>query len=269
MKKFLILGLSFFSLTCSPKIKIFTLASTTSVDDCGLLDVLLPAFEKRYNVKIKIIAVGSGQAFRLGRDGNADCLLVHDPQAEEEFVSGGYGTSRYQIFSNKFILVGPKTDPAKVRSSKDIIEALKKIYQNKTFFVSRADNSGTHKKEIVLWKLAELIPKGSWYIGSGSGMETTLRVAQEKQAYCLTDSATYIVHRQELPDLEQLVKDDAQLFNPYSVILVSPKKFPKVNYSLGEKFVEYLRSGEGQEIIKNFGKDKFGFSLFQVNESTF
>lgn len=238
-----------------------TLASTTSTLDSGLFEVIIPVFEKKYNCTVRIIAVGTGQAIRIGRDGNADVLLIHDREAEEKFVREGYGIKRLDVMHNDFFIVGPKNDPAGVKGLKGL-DAFKKIFELKRLFVSRSDDSGTHKKELSFWKKLNLKPAGSWYIESGTGMETTLRVANEKIAYTLCDRATWLAHRKEIDMLEILAQDDPELFNPYSVIVVSPTKYPWVKYDLAKKFADFLRSPEGQEIIRNYGIDKFGSPLF-------
>lgn len=237
------------------------LASTTSTLDSGLFDVLIPPFEKKYNCTVKVIAVGTGQATRLAKDGNADVLLVHDPEAEEKFVTEGYGLKRLAVMHNDFFLIGPKNDPAEIKGLK-VLEALKKIPEKKLSFISRGDDSGTHKKELFFWKKSGIKPAGKWYLESGTGMEATLRIANEKIAYTLCDRATWLAHKKETDALDLLVQGDPELFNPYSVIVVSPAKFPWVNYDLANRFADYLRSTEGQGIIKNYGLDKFGIPLF-------
>jgi tungstate transport system substrate-binding protein len=238
-----------------------TLASTTSTLDSGLFDVLIPVFEKKFDVTVKVIAVGTGQALRLARDGNADVLLVHDRAAEEKFVADGFGIERLDVMHNDFMLVGPKNDPARIRGVKGP-EALKKIAVAGAFFVSRGDDSGTHKKELQLWKTAGVLPSGTWYLESGTGMEATLRIASEKLAYCLVDRATWLAHARETDALAVLVEGDAPLFNPYSVIVVNPAKFPWLKFKLASQFAEFIRSAEGQAIIRDFGRDKFGYPLF-------
>jgi len=238
-----------------------TLASTTSTLDSGLFDVLMPPFEKKFDCAVKIIAVGTGQAMRLARDGNADVLLVHDRESEEKFVADGFAVERLDVMHNEFVLVGPAGDPAGGRGL-PVAAALAKIAAAGAAFVSRADDSGTHKKELKLWKQAGLHPAGSWYMESGSGMEATLRIANEKTAYCLVDRATWLTHRKEIDVLAVLVEGDAQLFNPYSVIVVSKAKFPWLNVKLATRFAEFIRSPQGQAIIRDFGKDKFGSALF-------
>jgi tungstate transport system substrate-binding protein len=265
LKKFLLL----FVLACSaafisgrlPAREVLTLASTTSTLDSGLFDALIPPFEKKFDCTVKIIAVGTGQAMRLARDGNADVLLVHDREAEEKFVADGFGLKRLDVMHNDFVVVGPGNDPAAI-SGLQAAAALKRIAAVGAFFVSRGDDSGTHKKELRLWKSAGLAPAGRWYLESGSGMEATLRIANEKNAYCLVDRATWLAHQKETAALSLLVQGDAQLFNPYSVIVVAPGKFPWLNAKLAGSFAEFIRSAEGQSIIRDFGRDKFGSPLF-------
>lgn len=240
------------------------LATTTSVEDSGLLEYLLPVFETENTCRVKVIAVGSGQAIRLARDGNVDVILVHDRKSEEEFVKENYGEKRIEIMYNDFVLVGPENDPASLKDEKEIAVALRKIDSLETTFISRADESGTHKKEKSLWALAELSPEGGWYLQSGTGMEASLRVANEKRGYCLTDRATFLSHRKEL-DLVILFEGDENLLNQYSVIAVSPKKYPDVNHRLAQKFISFLTSDRGQILIGEFGKEKFGQRLFTPN----
>lgn len=237
------------------------LASTTSTLESGFFDEFIPVFEKKYNCSVKVIAVGTGQAIRLAKDGNADVLLVHDRKAEEKFVRDGYGIKRLDVMHNDFFIVGPKNDPADIKDNK-ALDALKKIYNEKSFFVSRGDDSGTYKKELSLWEKLKIKPCGNWYIETGASMEMTLRIAQEKNAYSLVDRATWLSHKKEIDVLEILVEGDPLLYNPYSVIVVSPAKYPWVNYKLAKKFASFIRSPEGQKIIKNFGVEKFGEPLF-------
>jgi tungstate transport system substrate-binding protein len=267
MKKHLVLSILYLSLlsTCGGGEKgELILATTTSVEDSGLLDHLLPVFETENACNVKVIAVGSGQAIRLGRDGNVDAILVHDRKSEEEFVKEGYGEKRIEIMYNDFVLVGPENDPAGLKEEKEVGAVLRKIDSLETTFASRADESGTHKKEISLWALAGVDPDGEWYRQSGTGMEATLRVANEKKGYCLTDRATYLSHRKEL-ELAILFEGDKALLNQYSVIAVSPKKFSHVNYRLAQAFVSFLTSENGQRLICEFGKEKFGQPLFTPN----
>lgn len=240
-----------------------TLASTTSTLDSGLFDALIPPFEKLHRCSVKVIAVGTGQAMRLGRDGNADVLLVHDRLSEEQFVAEGFGVERLPVMHNDFLIVGPREDPAfSAQEEKTLVTVLKKIVSGKHLFVSRGDDSGTHKKELRLWKTIGSQPSGSRYIESGSGMEVTLRIANEKRAYCLVDRATWLSHRRECDGLTELFSGEEGLLNYYSVIVVSPEKFKWVKHELARKFADYLRGPEGQKIIREFGVDRFGSPLF-------
>lgn len=238
-----------------------TLASTTSTLDSGLFDALIPPFEKKFSCTVKVIAVGTGQAMRLARDGNADVLLVHDREAEERFVADGYGLERLDVMHNDFVLVGPAADPAGVRGARAAV-AFSRIFTAAVRFASRGDDSGTHKKELKLWQAAGRTPAGGWYLESGSGMEATLRIANEKLAYCLVDRATWLAHRGEIDALALVSEGDEALSNPYSVIVVSPAKFPWLNARLAASFAGFVRSPEGQAIIREFGRERFGGALF-------
>jgi tungstate transport system substrate-binding protein len=257
---FITILLSAVLITAAPKEKI-TLASTTSTLDSGFFDVIIPVFEKKYNCQVKVIAVGTGQAMRLARDGNADVLLVHDRPSEEKFVADGFGIKRMDVMHNDFFVVGPKNDPANIKGMK-AIDAFKKMAASNVVFTSRGDDSGTHKKELRLWQMAGAKPSGSSYLESGSGMEATLRIANEKKTYCLIDRATWLAHKKEVDALDILVQDDPGLFNPYSVIVVDPAKFSWVNYKMATAFADFIRGPEGQKIIEEYGVDKFGAPLF-------
>ncbi len=238
-----------------------TLATTTSVQDSGLLDVLLPPFEVKNKCRVKVIAVGTGQAIRLAKEGNVDLILVHDPTQEEMFVKESYGVKRYEVMYNDFVIVGPEEDPVHIRGGREGVKALKEIAISKSTFVSRGDDSGTHRKERELWRVAGIEPSGSWYIEAGTGMVGTLRIANERRAYTLTDRGTYLAHRKEL-DLTVLVDGDEYLYNLYSIIPVSKKKYPHINYQLAMKLVEFITGVEGQDIIRTYGEKEYGMPLF-------
>ena len=238
-----------------------TLATTTSVQDSGLLDALLPPFEVKNKCRVKVIAVGTGQAIRLAKEGNVDIILVHDPSQEEIFVKEGYGVKRYNIMYNYFAIVGPEEDPARIRGGREGVKALKRILASQSTFVSRGDDSGTHRKERELWRVAGIEPSGSWYIEAGTGMVGTLRIANERRAYTLTDRGTYLAHRKEL-DLTVLVDGDEYLYNLYSIIPVSKEKYPHINYQLAMELVEFITGVEGQDIIRTYGQNKYGQPLF-------
>ncbi|MDH4266688.1 MAG: substrate-binding domain-containing protein [Deltaproteobacteria bacterium] len=238
------------------------LSTTTSTQDSGLLDVLIPIFEKKTGYFVKTIAVGSGQAMAMGQKGEADVLLVHSPAAEKKFVAEGYGVNRRIIMHNDFVVVGPAEDPAKIRETKVAVEAFKKIASAGTLFLSRGDKSGTHSKELSIWKAAGMKPEGQkWYQQTGLGMGQTLNVASEKKGYTLTDRGTYLALKKRL-SLDILTEGDAILLNVYHVIEVNPAKWPKVNAAGGRAFADFMVSKEVKDIVKTFGMEKFGSPLF-------
>ena len=242
--------------------KSIILATTTSTQDSGLLDVLLPMFEKKTGYFVKTIAVGSGQAMAMGQKGEADVMLVHSPAAEKKLVEEGYGVNRRLVMHNDFIIVGPPGDPAKIKGIKSTPEAFKKIASADKLFLSRGDNSGTHAKEKDVWKAAGINPeKEKWYQQTGLGMGQTLNVAAEKKGYTLTDRGTYLALQKNL-GLSILAEGDAILLNIYHVIEVNPAKWPKVNAAGGKAFADFMVARETQEVIKTFGTDKFGSPLF-------
>ena len=260
------------------------MSTTTSTQDSGLLEVLLPEFKKDTGIEVQVMAKGTGAAIRDGQDGNVDVVFVHDPEREEQFVKDGYGTERFKVMHNDFVLVGPAKDPAGIKGGKDISAALKAIAQKKLPFISRGDDSGTHAKELSLWKSTGLplekstksvkkggkdvdvifeVPSGSWYLSIGQGMGKTLLMAEEKEGYALTDRGTFIQQKygKEKPtSLEIAVEGDQNLFNPYGVIPVNPKKFPHVKFAEAKKFADWLVSERGQKVIKGYmlqGKQVF------------
>ncbi len=238
------------------------LATTTSTQDSGLLDVLIPVFEKKTGYFVKTIAVGSGQAMAMGQKGEADVLLVHSPTAEQKFMKEGYGINRRLVMHNDFIVVGPPADPAKIKGMKSTLDVFKKIASTGSLFISRGDNSGTDAKEKSIWKQVGLKYEGEkWYQQTGLGMGQTLNVASEKAAYTLADRGTYLALRKNL-SLNVLAEGDAVLLNIYHVIEVNPAKWPKVNAAGGKAFADFMVAKETQDIIKTFGVDKFGSPLF-------
>ncbi|BDG62267.1 substrate-binding domain-containing protein [Caldinitratiruptor microaerophilus] len=237
------------------------LATTTSTQDSGLLDVLVPMFEQKTGYRVKTIAVGTGQALAMAERGEADVVLVHAPDAEKAVVEKGAVVDRRLVMHNDFVLVGPPDDPARVRGTGTAVEAFKRIAAAGALFVSRGDDSGTHKKEQSLWKAAGITPQGTWYQESGSGMGQTLNIASEKGGYTLTDRATYLALRKNLR-LAIVLEGDAPLLNVYHVMRVNPQKFSKVNAEGGKAFVEFLVAPETQALIGKFGVDKFGQPLF-------
>jgi len=237
------------------------LSTTTSTQDSGLLDVLVPAFEKQTGYTVKTVAVGSGQALKMGEEGNADVLLVHAPASEKTYMDNGFGSDRRLVMHNDFIIVGPAADPAGIKGKK-VGEAFQTIASSGAPFVSRGDDSGTNKKELEIWKAAGIDPAGqAWYVESGQGMGATLTIASEKAGYTLTDRATYLANKANL-QLEIIVEGDASLLNVYHVIVVNPEKWPKINLEGAKAFADYVTSSKGQDIIGSFGKDKYGQALF-------
>ncbi len=237
------------------------LATTTSTQDSGLLDVLVPRFEKKTGYTVKTIAVGTGQSLALGDRGEADVVLVHAPKLELEYLAKGNLTNRRLVMHNDFILVGPPTDPAGIKGVSKAAEALKRIAERGARFVSRGDNSGTHNTERSLWKVAGIVPKGSWYIESGQGMGATLTIASEKGAYTLADRATYLAFQKRI-QLAILLEGDAPLLNIYHVMQVNPARHRKVNAARGKALADFLVSPEAQEVIRTFGVEKYGQPLF-------
>ena len=240
------------------------LATTTSLQDSGLLDVLVPAFEKASGYTVKTVAVGTGQALTMGQQGNADVLFVHAPTQEQAFMDAGWGVDRRLVAHNYFWIVGPASDPAGISGMTSAVDAFTKIAASGATFVSRGDSSGTNTKELALWKSAGITPKGSWYIESGQGMGATLQIASEKTGYTLTDTATFLSSQANLA-LEALVKSDSSLINIYSVIAVNPAKWPKVNAAGAKAFEDYVTGSAGQQIIAAFGIDTFGIALFHAD----
>lgn len=246
--------------TPDPAVKDLILATTTSTQDSGLLDVLKPMFEQKTGYNLKIISVGSGAAMEMGKKGEADVLLVHSPAAEKALVDEGVGINYQLVMHNDFIVVGPASDPAAIKGSAST-DAFKKIAGKKATFVSRGDNSGTHTKELSIWKTAGITPEGSWYLQSGTGMGATLNIANEKQAYTLADRATYLAQKANFK-LDILSEGDKALLNIYHVMQVNPEKFTKVNKDGAKAFVDFMVSADTQKAIGEFGKDKYGQALF-------
>lgn len=237
------------------------LATTTSTQDSGLLDDLLPRFETATGIRVKTIAVGSGEALAMGRRGDADVLLVHSKAAEDEFLAGGFGALRLDVMYNDFVLVGPPSDPAGVRG-RPVLDAMRRISGTGVLFASRDDRSGTHARELDLWRQAGVDPKGkAWYVATGQGMGETARIASEKRAYTLADRGTFLALRKTL-DLDVLVEGDVTLRNSYRVLVVSPRTHPRVRDVAARRFARWLVSEEAQRAIGAFGKERFGQPLF-------
>jgi tungstate transport system substrate-binding protein len=237
------------------------LSTTTSTQDSGLLDVLVPLFEKQTGYTVKTISVGTGQALALAAKGEADVCLVHAPDSEKKYVADGLLLNRRLVMHNDFLIVGPAADPAKVKGMKSAVETMRRIAEAKATFVSRGDNSGTNQLEKKLWREAKIEPAGAWYLQSGQGMGATLTITSEKQAYTLTDRATYLAFKKRV-QLDPMVERDRILLNIYSVMEANPAKFPRVNVAGGKAFADFMVANETQEVIRTYGVDKFGQPLF-------
>lgn len=238
------------------------LATTTSIQDSGLLDLLIPIFEKKTRYLVKTIAVGSGQAIAMGEKGEVDILLVHSPADEKKFIAEGYGINRRRLMRNDFVIVGVSEDMAKIKGVRFATEAFKKIALVEALFLSRSDRSGTHVKEMEIWKSVRINPEGKkWYHETGLGMGQTLNVTAEKRGYTLSDRGTYLVLKKSL-GLEIMVEGDPNLLNVYHLIEVNPARWPKVNAVGAKAFADFMVSMEVQQLIKTFGVDKFGSPLF-------
>jgi tungstate transport system substrate-binding protein len=235
------------------------LATTTSTDNSGLLNAMLPPFEKKHNLIVDVIAVGTGRALKLAENGDVDLVLVHAREAEDAFVEKGFGVNRRDVMYNDFVIVGAKDDPAGIKRSPSAAEALATIMQAGATFVSRGDDSGTHKKELSLWRAANIEPAGAWYIEAGQGMGAVLNIADEKQAYTLADRGTWIAFAEKL-DLAVAFEGDPQLFNPYGIIAVNPDVHTHVKYAEAMLLIAWFTSPEGQKLIADFKKD--GRQLF-------
>lgn len=237
------------------------LSTTTSTENSGLLAVLIPPFEAQFGLEVDVIAVGTGKALKLAERGDVDVTLVHAPELEEPFVNHGFGINRRYVMYNDFVIVGSSHDPAGIQGISDAKVAFQKIAARNALFISRGDRSGTHTKELSLWKKTGLNPSPPWYLEAGRGMGAVLVIADQKRAYTLTDRGTFLALRQKL-DLKILVEGDPSLFNPYHVIAVNPATHPHVNYLGAMLFIGWLTSPDGQKIIASFGREKFGQPLF-------
>jgi len=271
MRRILIVCLSFLSLfilfpwaiaqAADSGSRTVILSTTTSTQDSGLLEVLLPLFEKQTGYLVKTVSVGTGQALALAAKGDADVALVHAPALEKKYVADGKLLNRRLVMYNDFVIIGPKDDPAKIRSAKTSAAALKAIEQAKASFVSRGDNSGTHTLEKTLWKEAGVEPKGSWYIEAGQGMGATLAIANERNAYTITDRGTLLALSKRVV-LPILIEGDRALLNIYSVMEVNPANGPRINSAGGKAFADFMVASQTQAVIKNFGLEKFRQPLF-------
>jgi tungstate transport system substrate-binding protein len=237
--------------TLAEQNKVLRMATTTSTENSGLLEAILPSFEKATGYEVHVIAVGTGKALRMGRDGDVDVVLVHAPAAEKKFVAEGYGINRRHVMYNDFVIVGPANDPAGIHGMKNAIQALSNIAQHKALFVSRGDDSGTNKKELILWHAAGIKPHGDWYREAGQGMGKVLQMASELQAYTLTDRGTWLAMSDKLP-LKIQVEGDPGLFNPYGIIAVHPGRYPDINYQGAMEMITWITSKAGQSLIGNY-----------------
>ena len=260
---FLFIYLSFIKTSFSKEF--ITLQSTTSTQNSGLYDYILPIFSKKYNIDVRVVAVGTGQAIKNAQNCDGDVLIVHSKTSEENFVKSGYGLYRQNLMYNDFIVIGPKNDPAKINSSQNAFEVFKKIYDEKSIFSSRGDESGTHKAEIKIWNEINLETNkfnGNWYRELGLGMGATLNVAVQMDAYTLSDRATWLAFNNKR-EHKILFEGDKSLFNQYGIIPVNPKKCPTVKFNLSEKFIYWMLSKEGQKKIASFKVN--GYQLFFPN----
>jgi len=246
-----LLLLSVTNLGVADQNKILRMATTTSTENSGLLKDIMPAFEKATGYQVRVTPVGTGKALRLGQDGDVDVVLVHAPPAEEKFVAAGYGVNRRHVMYNDFVIVGPANDPAKISGMKNAAKALATIAKDKAIFVSRGDDSGTNKKEKILWKDAGVKPSGKWYREAGQGMGKVLQMTGEMQGYTLTDRGTWLFMKDKLP-LKIVVEGDPKLFNPYGVIAVNPGRYPDINYTGAMAFIAWITSPEGQALIGKY-----------------
>lgn len=242
------------------------LATTTSTENSGLLDFILPSFTEETGIEIKVVPVGTGKALQMGREGEADVLLVHAKSSEEEFVEKGHGTERLDVMYNDFVIIGPGDDSAQLseKAGGNVTNALKVLMESQNKFVSRGDDSGTHKKEKKLWEEAGMEPKGDWYVSAGKGMGDVIQMANELLAYTMSDRATYLSMKDKI-ELEIVVEGDPKLFNQYGVIPVNPDKTDKINHEGAKAFVDWLLLENIQKLIGEFGKEKFGQPLFIPN----
>ncbi|MCF6092923.1 substrate-binding domain-containing protein [Microaerobacter geothermalis] len=238
------------------------LATTTSTKDSGLLDQLIPAFTQKYGIEVQVLAQGTGQAIKTGEMGDVDVILVHARSAEDQFVAEKHGVNRRDVMYNDFVVLGPADDPAGIKGM-DVTNAMKKLSEGKAKFISRGDDSGTHKKEKSLWSKAQIKPSGDWYLSVGKGMGDTLIMTNELQAYTLSDRGTYLSMKDKL-NLKVLVEGDKLLFNPYGIIAVNPEKHPGVNFQGAMKLIQFITSDEGKKIITEFKVN--GEQLFYIDK---
>lgn len=231
--------------------KIIRLATTTSTENSGLLSILLPRFTQQTGYRVHVIAVGTGKALRMGRDGDVDVVLVHAPKAEAEFVANGFGAQRHSVMYNDFVLIGPADDPAGINTALNVTDAMHRIADHNALFISRGDNSGTHKKELTLWDSIQLQPGSKWYREAGQGMGKVIQIADELGAYTLTDRGTWLAYRDK-SSLRLLFAGDSPLHNPYGIIAVNPKRFPDINYSGASSLIAWITAEPAQTLIADY-----------------
>ena len=258
IKYFLIISLFSYPVLSEERIR---MAVTTSIENSGLLYEILPPFEDKFNVKVDVIAVGTGRALKLGENGDVDIVFIHHRKSEDKFVKEGFGVNRCDVMFNDFVIIGHRDDPAGIKGD-NCIEALKKIKDNGCFFISRGDKSGTNNKEIELWAISGIELSGKWYLETGQGMGATIQLADEKKAYCLADRGTYIAYEKKI-DIVILCEGDMRLLNPYGIIAVNPDRHPHVKYNHSIALIEWLTSIEEQKMIGEFKKN--GKVLFYPN----
>ncbi len=258
IKYLLLLTISVYSLTAGA-VEHLKMSTTTSTENSGLLAILNPAFEQAYDAKVDVIAVGTGKAMKIGSRGDVDIVFVHAPAAEMKYVEQGDFIDRKAVMHNDFLFVGPASDPAQLSQAKTATDALKQIAEQQEKFVSRGDDSGTHKKELALWQQAGVFPDGEWYIEAGQGMGAILTMANQLQAYTLTDRGTFIALSEKLALVKNFDGDEA-LYNPYHIMAVNPEKHPHTQYELAQKYIEFVTGAAGQKIIAEYRKN--GQQLF-------
>lgn len=251
-----------------PANPVIRLSTTTSVNDSGLLPYLLPVFEKETGYKVEVQSAGTGAALQKAMDGNADIVLVHAKQSEEEFLAGGYGVERLPFMYNYFVIVGPKDDPAGIKGSKDAAEAFAKIKESDSKFISRGDDSGTHKAELKIWGEGSEpnAETDKWYVSAGKGMGDCLVMANEMNGYCLTDKATYLSMQKDLTNLALLIEEGEDMKNTYSLIAVNPEKVSGVNTEGAQALIDWMLGDEASELIAKYGQEEYGVSLFTLLE---
>jgi tungstate transport system substrate-binding protein len=230
------------------------LATTTSTENSGLLAYLLPEFKQDSGYQVHVIAVGTGKALRLGRNGDVDVVLVHAPDAEQKFVASGFGVKRHPVMYNDFVIIGSKGDPANIKQSRNLADAFARIAKSASSFISRGDDSGTHKKEQSIWHSSNIQTDGRWYREVGQGMGKVIQIANELGAYTLADRGTWLVYKNKVQDMDILFEGDEQLFNPYSIIAVNPEKYPDINQQGASTLIAWITSAKGQKMIGNYKK---------------